>query len=873
MSWSEILRWQAKQQNQGRERVLPAILVQAASVETPELFYNLKSTTKGLNPTEVSLRLLKFGRNEVAAERKINPLVRLWGNFKDPLSILLFILGIIAYLAGDIKTTSLIVVMLFLSVTLRWWQELKADRAVEKLKAMVRITATVVRGGKEIEVPLKHIVPGDVVHLSAGDMVPADLRLIESRDLFINQATLTGESLPAEKHAPKVDVSKYDNQFDLPNICFMGTDVVSGTAYGLVLATGQKTYFGALAQELGYEKEVTGFDKGIENLTWIMIRLIAIMVPLVLIINGVGKGNWLDAFLFALAVAVGLAPEMLPMIVTVNLSKGAIAMSKKKVIVKRLNAIQNFGAMDILCTDKTGTLTEGKVALIKYLDIVGHENKLILNYAYINSFYQTGLKNLLDVAVLQHPEVAGKKIEEAYKKVDELPFDFVRRRMSVVVEDKHGRHLLLCKGAVEEIIKCSTRVQVGSELIKLTKAHLTSHESMINDLSGEGFRLIALAYREVPQAKRVYKVTDETDLILLGFLAFLDPPKKTSKGVISLLAKNGVGIKVLTGDNQLVARKVCQEVGININSMLSGSELGDLSQGRLINMVDEVTVFYKLEPAQKEIVIKALQKRGHVVGYLGDGINDALALKSADVGISVDGAHDIAKESSDIILLEKSLLVLKDGVREGRKVFGNIEKYIEMATSSNFGNMFSVVGASIFLPFLPMLPLQVITNNLLYDLSQVTIPTDEVDEEYLIKPRRWEIDRLQRFIFYLGPLSSIFDYATFGLLIFLFSALTNPALFQTGWFVESLISQTIIIHAIRTNKWPFIKSRASWPLIISTILIILVGCWLPYSPLVSVLGFIPLPINYWLWLILLLVTYFILAHLVKRWFAKQFRGI
>jgi len=841
----------------------------AAGKEVKKLLSEFHTHEHGLAKVDIRPRLKQYGFNEIAADKKASLASRFLANFKDPLSLLLVVLGIISYLTEDYRATIIIFLMMGLSVILRFIQEVRADRAAEKLKAMVHTTATVMRHSKVQEIPLRLVVPGDIILLSAGDMVPADVRLMESRDLFANQATLTGESLPVEKHAPAItNIGVSPLEFN--NICFLGTAIESGTATALVIATGHNTYFGSLTKLLVGDRELTSFDKGIDKFTWLMIRLIAVMVPTVFVINGLSKGNWLEAFLFALAVAVGLTPELLPMIVTVNLSKGALDMSKKKVIVKRLAAIQNFGAMDVLCTDKTGTLTEGRVVLVKHLDIEGNESDAILDYGYLNSYYQTGLKNLLDTAVLEHSSTQIHSLEKHYSKIDELPWDFVRRRMSVILEDKSGQHILICKGAVEEVLSCTKKVRIKDKVTSLKNLHHKNKSDLVTKLSAEGFRLIALAYKELPNTKKVYKVSDESDLILLGFLAFLDPPKATAGQAIADLEKSGVAVKILTGDNELVTEKVCREVGLLIKGVLRGIDVESMSEADLIKAVGRANVFDKLEPTHKQRVIKALQAQGHVVGFLGDGINDAPALRTADVGISVDSAADIAKESSDIILLEKSLLVLKDGVREGRKIFGNIVKYIKMAASSNFGNMFSVIGGSIFLPFLPMLPLQIITNNLLYDFSQITIPTDKVDEEYLQKPRHWDISQLRRFILYIGPVSSLFDYATYFVMLFLFNCWANPALFHTGWFVESLFTQTLIIHIIRTNKIPFIQSRASWWLTGSTLAVVGIGAWLPYSPLAKTLGFAPLPPMYWAFLLIALVLYFVLTQLMKLWFLKRY---
>jgi Mg2+-importing ATPase len=621
------------------------------------------------------------------------------------------------------------------------------------------------------------------------------------------------------------------------------------------------------------QRQLTSFDKGVNQFTWLMIRFIAVMVPAVFLINGLSKHNWLEAFLFAMAVAVGLTPEMLPMIVTVNLSKGALAMARKKVIVKRLNAIQNFGAMDVLCTDKTGTLTKGKIVLEKYLDAHGDPSEKVLQFGYLNSYHHTGLKNLLDEAILDHEELEARlKANEKYRKIDEIPFDFVRRRMSVVVEDETGLNTLICKGAVEEVLSLCTRVEVQGEVIEVLPEHDAKRRQLADDLNGQGFRVVAIAYKQMPGAtdEPVYAIKDESDLILLGFLAFLDPPKDTATEALKRLHSLNVDVKILTGDNEIITAYICKEVGMPVEHLLLGSRVEAMSETELAEAAGATSVFARLAPAHKERIIRALQSKGHVLGFMGDGINDAPALKAADVGISVDSAVDIAKESSDIILLENSLLILEQGVLEGRRVFGNIIKYIKMAASSNFGNMFSVVGASAFLPFLPMQPIQVLTNNLLYDFSQTAIPTDGVDAEWLTKPRKWEIGGILRFILFIGPISSIFDYATFFMMLYVFNCWHNPDLFHTGWFVESLFTQTLIIHVIRTNKIPFLQSWASWPLILTSVIIVAVGSWLTVSPMAGALGFVPLPRLYWLLLAVVLVCYVVLTAVIKTWFYRRF---
>ncbi|NVN97403.1 magnesium-translocating P-type ATPase, partial [Candidatus Nomurabacteria bacterium] len=692
--------------------------------------------------------------------------------------------------------------------------------AAEKLKSIIHTKTTVIRNGKKEEINIKGVVPGDVVYLYSGTIIPGDIRLLSSKDLSINQAMLTGESLPVEKHVTEADSSK-ENIIDYCNLCFLGTSVESGVATAIVLSTGKNTYIGMIAHDINTSDHISDFDKQLKLFVVLILKFMVVMVPAVFLLNGIFKGNWFEAFLFALAVAVGMAPEMITTIVAMNLYKGALAMAKKKVIVKHLDSIENFGTMDILCTDKTGTLTEGKVALEKYLDVYGKESEKTLHYGFINSFVQTGMQDIIDQAILRHEEVKEKLEIVQYKKIDEIPFDFNRRRLTVIVSDeKSGSHLLICKGAVEEIFNKCTHILIDDKKIPFEEITGKVKTEIEEELNKEGFRVIAVAYKEVPNDKSVFAVEDESDLVLVGFLAFFDPPKKSAKEAIGELEILGVKVKILTGDNGLVTKKVCEEVGIYTDKILLGSDLEKLSDEELQKEVENVSIFAKLSPYDKERIIKCLRSKRNVVGFLGDGINDSLSLIAADVGISVDTAADIAKESSDIILLEKNLLVLRDGIKEGRRIFDNIIKYIKMAASSNFGNMFSVVGGSIFLPFLPMLPIQILINNTLYDFSQMTIPTDSVDEERLRKPTKWNFNNIKRFIIFFGPISSLFDYATFFVMLYVFHAFGNEALFHTGWFVESLLTQTLIVHIIRTSKIPFIQSRASWPLMISTFLVI-----------------------------------------------------
>ncbi|MBI1752666.1 MAG: magnesium-translocating P-type ATPase [Acidobacteria bacterium] len=849
-----------------------ADLLATSKLSVEALLSKLGSRATGLEPPEAATRLKASGPNEIAKERRRSLLMRLFDNIKNPLVLLLSALGLLSFLTGDARATAVIFVMVVLGVVLRFYQELRADHAAAKLQAMVSNTATVLRAGREVEEPLRMLVPGDLVRLAAGDMVPADVQVIEVKDLFLNQVALTGEALPVEKHVESA-AGAVENPLDLPNLCFFGSSVESGAATAVVLHTGARTYFGAMASHILAPRQATSFDLGINRFTWLMIRFIAVMVPAVFLINGLSKHNWLEAFLFAMAVAVGMTPEMLPMIVTVNLSKGALAMSRKKVIVKRLNAIQNFGAMDVLCTDKTGTLTQGRIVLEKHLDVNGDPSEKVLHFGYLNSFHHTGLKNLLDKAILDHQELKDHlQADERYRKIDEIPFDFIRRRLSVVVEDETGLNTLICKGAVEEVLDLCTRVQVKDEVIEVLPEHDAKRRQLADELNAQGFRVVALAYKQMPGASDapVYSIKDESDLILLGFLAFLDPPKDSAGEAVVRLRGLGVGVKVLTGDNEIITSYICGKVGLPVEKLLLGSQIEAMTEVELAEAVGGTSVFARLVPTHKERIIRALQAKGHVPGFMGDGINDAPALKAADVGISVDSAVDIAKESSDIILLENSLLVLEQGVLEGRRVFGNIVKYIKMAASSNFGNMFSVVGASAFLPFLPMLPIQVLTNNLLYDVSQTAIPTDAVDEDWATQPRQWDIGRILRFILFIGPISSLFDYATFFLMLRVFDGWHHPALFRTGWFVESLCTQTLIIHVIRTNKIPFLQSRASWPLAISSLVVAAFGAWLPISPLAGTLGFVPLPALFWLYLMGLLVGYAVLTQGVKAWFLRRY---
>lgn len=863
-----------------REQKISDHLQQFAKFNVEEVLRELDTSPDGLLKSDAQKRLKKYGLNVIAADTKQLPLLRFLSLFLSPLPLLLLGLSAVAFFTGEIHGAEVIVLMVFLSTSLAFVQEYRSSKAAESLRTLVRTTASVMRrtnargAGESGDVPLSQLVPGDVVYLSAGDIVPADLRLISVKDIFVNQSTLTGESMPVEKYVHAVSESAVSIP-DLYNLCFMGTHVVSGTAVGVVVATGARTFFGSIAATIAEQKELTSFDQGVQRYIWLMIRIMLVMVPTVFLINGLVKGNWVEALLFASAVAVGLAPEMLPMLVTINLAKGGIAMSRKKVIVKRLNAIQNFGAMDILCADKTGTLTQDKVILEKHVDISGKEDERVLELAYLNSHYQSGLKNLLDHAVLEHAEVHRKlHALNVYQKVDEIPFDFERRRMSVIVKKGQASNLLICKGAVEELLAVCSCFQQGESILPLEPSHMEDARLIVKALNAEGFRVIAVAYREVMQAHEhaVYEPIDESDLILSGYIAFLDPPKESAGPAIAALHDYGVAVKILTGDNEEVSRKICHDVGLEVNTILGGSQIERMSDEELTNAVKTASVFVKLYPQQKARIIKALQQQGHVVGFMGDGINDGPALKTADVGISVDNAVDVAKESADIILMEKNLMVIKDGLIEGRKVFGNIIKYIRMSASSNFGNMFSVLGASAFLPFLPMAPVQIMFNNLMYDLSQTAVATDNMDDEYIARPRKWELESVARYIFTIGPISSIFDYLTFALMWFVFKCTTpeHASLFQTAWFVESLLSQTLIVHVIRTGKIPFMQSMPSKPLLVTTLAISAFGAYLPYSGFASKLQMVPLPADYWLYLSSILLVYLCLTQFIKTYLIRHY---
>ncbi len=854
-------------------------LVEAAGLDPASVYARLQTRASGLTSDEAKSRLAEHGPNVLAKDQRPSLWKLLWHAVLNPLVVLLAVLSTVSFATGDPRAGFMMLLMIALSVGLKLFQEAKASSAAAKLKAMISVNATVLRGGPPQEIPVALLVPGDVVQLAAGDMIPGDVRFVVAKDLFVVQGSLTGESFPVEKFVDGTSATRagQTSTLELTTVAFLGTSVASGSATAVVVATGKETYLGGIAQSIQEPPVETAFDRGISRFTWLILRFMAVLVPLVFVINGVTKGSWREAFFFAIAVAVGLTPEMLPMIVTVCLSKGAVAMGKKKVIVKHINAIQNLGAMDVLCTDKTGTLTRDEIVLERYCDVTLHDDLKVLSLAYVNSHFQSGLKNALDRAVLAHEETHAHARVPDMAKVDEIPFDFERRIMSVVVRTPEGKDLIISKGAPEAIFPKCASFTLDGKLDSMDHAHIEGLEKEYQRLSAEGFRVLAIATKEV-EPRGNYGKADEAELILQGYVAFLDPPKETAAAAIAALQRHGVSVKVITGDNDLVARKVCKDVGLPVDVVLLGSAVETMSDVDLAAAAETTTLFARVSPAHKQRIIRALQSNKHTVGFLGDGINDAPGLHAADVGISVDSAVDIAKESADMILLERSLLVLDEGVIEGRKVFSNVIKYVRMGASSNFGNMFSVLGASVFVPFLPMRPVQILANNLLYDMSQTAIPTDAVDADQIEKPRVWDMKELTRFILFIGPCSSIFDYSTYLVMLYVFKcwdvstpevAAHSQSLFQTGWFVESLLTQTLIIHIIRTNKIPFLQSRPSWFVVIMSVSIMAIGIGLPFTSLGRYLGFSPLPLLYWPFLAVTLVSYVALTQAVKMWLLRR----
>ena len=888
----------------------------AATHPTQETLGYLNTTLCGLEPGKVEENRSEYGSNKVTREKKKTLPQRLAGAFINPFTAILFCLALVSSFTDmifphfslfgcvpkdfDCLTVVIILTMVFLSGTLRFVQESRSGNAAEKLLAMITTTCTVTRKGQEMaEIPLDEVVVGDIVHLSAGDMLPADVRILDAKDLFVSQASLTGESEPIEK-IPMVNETR-DAITDYTNIAFMGSNVLSGSASAVVVTVGDHTLFGSMASEVAHEAVETSFSKGVNAVSWVLIRFMLVMVPLVFVANGITKGDWLSAFLFGISIAVGLTPEMLPMIVTTCLAKGAVSMSKKQTIVKNLNSIQNFGAIDILCTDKTGTLTQDKVVLEYHLNVNGEDDLRVLRHAYLNSYFQTGYKNLMDVAIIQKTEEEEADdpqlvdLSEHYVKVDEIPFDFARRRLTTVVQNRDGKTQMVTKGAVEEMLSICSFAECDGKVRPMTKELKSRILATVDDLNEKGFRVLAIAQKSNPSPAGAFGVTDECDMVLMGYLAFLDPPKESTADAIKALKAHGVTTKILTGDNDKVTRTICKQVGLKVRNMLLGSDLENMSDQELAKAAETTDVFAKLTPGQKARVVSVFRENGHTVGFMGDGINDASAMKSADIGISVDTAVDVAKESADIVLLEKDLMVLEEGIIEGRKTYANMIKYIKMTASSNFGNMFSVLAASALLPFLPMESLQLIFLNLIYDLSCTAIPWDNVDEEFISVPRKWDASSVGSFMMWIGPTSSVFDWMTYIFMYFVFCPLfvskgvlyndlashfagadlvrmqtAYVAMFQTGWFIESMWSQTLVINMIRTPKLPFIQSHASAPLTLMTFTGIGVLTIIPFTTFGRMLGFVALPTAYFAYLIPCILLYMVLATSLKKAYVRHY---
>lgn len=827
-----------------------------------QLLEKLDTSQQGLSNEEATNRLETIGPNELSQRKKKTALLELIHHLANPLIIILLIAGFISGLLGETINAAIILSIVLISIGLDLFQESNAEKAAELLKAKVATTATVFREGAKAEIKLTEIVPGDIILLSAGDIVPADSRVITAKDLFLNQSALTGESYPVEKIAnPPNKIGAAITGW--ANYLFMGTSVVSGSATAVVVRTGSKTEFGKIARKLIERAPETEFDRGLRKFGFLILQVIFLLVLFVFFINALYKRDVLESLLFAVALAVGMSLELLPMVLSINLSRGALAMSKKGVIVKRLPAIQNFGSMDVLCTDKTGTLTENKIALILHIDSAGNSNDIVLLYSFLNSYFQTGLKSPLDEAILAYKNLDIK----GYQKIDEIPFDFNRKRLSVVIEQSRER-TLITKGAPEEISKICAYFDTEKTVIDITSELQKRIDSKYDELSREGFRVLAVAYKRIREEKTVYSVQDESGMVFLGFVAFIDPPKESAKESLYLLSKAGVELKILTGDNELVTRKTCERLGLQVKGVVLGNEMLQMDDDALSRAVDKANIFARVSPAQKDRVMLALKGNGHVVGFLGDGINDAPSLRTADVGISVDNAVDVAKEAADIILLKKSLTVLDEGILEGRKTFGNTMKYIIMGTSSNFGGMFSVAIASLFLPFLPMLPIQILLNNLLYDVSQSTIPTDNVDVEYVEKPKKLNVSYIRKFMLVFGPISSLFDFITFFIMLYIFNA--SAPLFQTAWFIESLATQTLIIFVIRTNRTPFWKSKPSRLLLLSTIGVVGLNLILPFTPLGKLFGLVEPPLLFYVALAFVVISYLLVVELVKKLFYKKY---
>ncbi|EOO17336.1 magnesium-translocating P-type ATPase [Bacillus cereus] len=865
-----------------------------SDVESTLAFF--KTSSHGLSQEEATKRLEVYGENKVIYQKRIKWYITLFNSFRSPFISLLIILGILSFLTNDIKGTIIVGIMVAVSVLIRFIQEIRSQKSIEKLKNLVYEKVTVLRGedvlykenkravleeSGKVQVALENLVPGDIIELSAGNIVPADVRIISSENLLVNQSSLTGEALPIVKTNQyfhmykKRKIRKIQNLIELENLCFMGTHIISGTAKAIVVGTGTDTYFGSIVknQIKLNKKSDSRFDKGVSKVSWLLIKFMIIMTPIVMMIHGVINGNWYEAFLFALAVAIGLTPEMLPMIVTANLAKGSINMSKKKVLVKQLSSIHNLGAMDILCTDKTGTLTEDKMDLVRHTDTNGEKSDKVLKLAYLNSYFHTAYKNEIDLSVMRYVRDSSDYDISQYSKIDECPFDFNRRRVSVVVETNANERIMLCKGAVREVISICSYIKENNKIIPITDEIQRKNKHLIELWQERGMRAVAVAYKQLKNDKvGSYSIDDESDMILVGYVGFSNPPKQSAMAALHTLQKKGIQVKILTGDNESVTRNVCRKMGLYIGEPVLGYEIDSLLDKALVKLASKTSVFAKLNPSQKFRIIKALQMNGHTVGFMGDGINDVFALKQSDVGVSIHTADDIVKESSDIILIEKDLQVLEDAIVEGRTTFGNILKYIKMTASSNFGNVLSLLIASAFLPFLPMLPIQILCQNLLYNLSQLSIPWDKVDNEFLVKPRSWDTKDLFRFIIFIGPVSSVFDIIIFIVMWNVFGANIPEmqSLFQTGWFVVGLLTQLLIVHMIRTQHIPFLQSTAATPVLMLTGLVMIIGIFLPFTSLSTHIGLTPLPFYYFLWLLGILTMYALVTQIIKRIYIRKF---
>ena len=848
-----------------------ATLEEILRLPTEEVLAKLDTSQSGLTSEEATNRIQTYGYNQLPQKKRRAGAVEFLYHLRNPLVFILLFAGLISGLIGKALDAGIIFAIVLISVVLDVYQETKAEKSAEMLKKRVVTTATVLRDGAKKEIPLSSLVPGDIIHLSAGDIVPADSRVISQKDLYVDQSGLTGESFPVEKTTTATTAVGNATITEASNYVFLGTSVVSGTAAAVAVRTGGSTEYGKIAEQLVGRAPETEFERGLRRFGFLITQVALVLVIFVFFTNAFLKPvvshqqtDILESLLFAVALAVGLTPELLPMIVSVNLSRGALEMSKKSVIVKRLASIQNFGNMDVLCTDKTGTLTENVITLVLHTDIEGKDSEKVLFYAFLNSYYETGLKSPLDEAVLKYKQLDVN----GFDKVDEVPFDFIRRRVSIVVDHEKGR-LMICKGALEEIASVCSRLELKDKIVGLTNEQQKKMQDNYHRLSSQGFRVLGVSYRRIEE-KPAYSAKDERDMIFLGFIAFMDPPKESSKESLRLLKKAGIELKILTGDNELVTGKVCEQLGFEIKGVVLGSDVAVLQDAALARTVEKANVFARVSPAQKDRIMSALKRNRHVVGFLGDGINDATSMHTADVGISVENAVDVAKESADIILLQKDLTVLSAGALEGRKTFGNTMKYILMGISSNFGNMFSAAGASVFLPFVPMLPTQILLNNMLYDISEVAIPTDNVDQEYIQKPKRLDITYIRNFMLFFGPISSIFDFLTFFIMLQVFNGYANISLFRTAWFIESLCTQTLVIFAIRTRKSPFYKSRPSKALFLTSIIVVAIAVIFPLTPLGIPFEFIAPPLKFFGILAGFVGAYLVLVEILKRLFYKRY---